>query len=511
MEQHHKMKAHDNHQKVYSGIPYMETLTIQNIIKACAGTYNGSASLLDRPVSAVTIDSRKITKDSLFIALKGQRVDGHSFIPQVMEQGALCALSEIDMPDADFPYIRVGSTHRALKDIASFYRRSLPIRVVGISGSVGKTSTKEMIASILSQKYNVLKTEGNYNNEIGLPLTVLRLRKEHEIAVLEMGISDFGEMTRLADIAKPDIAVLTNIGYAHMETLGSRDGILQAKTEMLSRMDDGALVVLNGGDDKLGSFTVPDRLRSVYFYSEKPEQSVSTPRAACGASFTASFIRSDGLGGTEASFTTPNGSFTAHIPIPGIHMLDNALAGIAVGMSLSLSIREIKNGIESLRALAGRNHIVRANGYTVIDDCYNANPASMKASLDVLSQAPDRRVAILGDMFELGENAQTLHDELGLHAVQARAQLIICIGSLSEHTAAGAKRAAMQAAEQTTKQTTEQAADSTSQEVHIRHFPDNESFLKEARSLLRKGDTILVKASHGMRFQELVESLTAPT
>ena len=207
----------------------MKHMSLHEITAACKGIYHGDPSKADKEVSNVVIDSRKAGKDSLFVAIRGARVDGHTFIPKVMEAGALCAVSEQDLGDTDYPYIRVESCEQALKDIAEHYRRSLDIKVVGISGSVGKTSTKEMIASVLSQKYNVLKTEGNFNNEIGLPLTVFNIREEHEVAVLEMGISNFGEMTRLAKVARPDICVITNIGVAHMENLGSRDGILKAK------------------------------------------------------------------------------------------------------------------------------------------------------------------------------------------------------------------------------------------------------------------------------------------
>ena len=243
----------------------MKHMSLQEIAAACGGTYHGDAALSSREASSVVIDSRKAERDSLFIAIKGARADGHDFIPQVMEKGALCSVSEQDLGETPYPYIRVDSCQQALKDIAEHYRRSLDIKVVGISGSVGKTSTKEMIASVLSQKYNVLKTEGNFNNEIGLPLTVFNLREEHEIAVLEMGISGFGEMTRLAKIARPDICLLTNIGVAHLENLGSRDGILKAKTEMFTYMDPQGTIILNGDDDKLRAFTPENGISPVYF------------------------------------------------------------------------------------------------------------------------------------------------------------------------------------------------------------------------------------------------------
>ena len=326
----------------------MKYMSLQEIAAACGGTYYGGSEFLPREVSSVVIDSRKAEKDSLFIAIRGARVDGHSFIPKVMEQGALCAVSEEDLGDVPYSYIKVASCEQALKDIAEHYRRSLDIKVVGISGSVGKTSTKEMIASVLSQKYSVLKTEGNFNNEIGLPLTVFNLRKEHEIAVLEMGISGFEEMTRLAKVARPDICVLTNIGVAHMENLGSRDGILKAKTEMFAYMNENGTIILNGDDDKLRGYSPENGITPVYFGLDE----------SCG--FHAENISGKGLNGTDAQFFTPNSSFTAHINIPGAHMVYNALAATAVGYALGMTDREICAGIEANVPIAGRNNLIRA-------------------------------------------------------------------------------------------------------------------------------------------------------
>ena len=213
-------------------------MTLANIATACGGTYHGTEMDKSKEIAGVVIDNRLIKKDYLFIAIKGARVDGHSFIPAAFEAGALAVLSEYELENPAGPYILVDSCEAAMKKIARFYRQSLDIKVVGITGSVGKTSTKEMIASVLSQKYNVLKTEGNFNNEIGLPLTIFKIREEHEVAVLEMGISDFGEMHRLAEMANPDVCVITNIGLCHLENLIDRDGILRAKTESFEHLTD---------------------------------------------------------------------------------------------------------------------------------------------------------------------------------------------------------------------------------------------------------------------------------
>ena len=410
-----------------------------------------------------------------------------------MEQGALCAVSEEDLGDVPYSYIKVASCEQALKDIAEHYRRSLDIKVVGISGSVGKTSTKEMIASVLSQKYSVLKTEGNFNNEIGLPLTVFNLRKEHEIAVLEMGISGFGEMTRLAKVARPDICVLTNIGVAHMENLGSRDGILKAKTEMFAYMNENGTIILNGDDDKLRGYSPENGITPVYFGLDE----------SCG--FHAENISGKGLNGTDAQFFTPNSSFTAHINIPGAHMVYNALAAAAVGYALGMSDSEIRAGIEANIPIAGRNNLIRAPHFTIIDDCYNANPASMKASLDVLAFADTRKAAILGDMFELGENEKQMHREVGIHAVRKGIDVLICIGSFMKSAADGALEYLEQ--QKNAEHTEETPSSSAHFPTQICHFDTKADFLREAKELLKEGDTVLVKASHGMEFPEIVEFL----
>lgn len=457
----------------------MKHMSLQEIAAACGGTYHGDESALPKEVSSVVIDSRKAEKDSLFIAIKGSRVDGHDFIPRVMEQGALCSVSELDLGDVPYPYIRVNSCAQAIKDIAEHYRRSLDIKVVGISGSVGKTSTKEMIASVLGQKYHVLKTQGNFNNEIGLPLTVFNLREEHEVAVLEMGISGFGEMSRLAKVARPDVCVITNIGVAHLENLGSRDGILKAKTEMFAYMNPEGTIILNGDDDKLSGFVPENGIAPVYFGLDS-----SCP-------FHAEHVISQGLKGTQADFITPKSRFSAHIHIPGDHMVYNALAGIAVGYALGMTDEEIARGIEAGATIAGRNNIIETDRYTIIDDCYNANPASMKASLEVLSCADTRTVAILGDMFELGADSERMHYETGVHAAETGTDVLICIGELSAATARGA----------------EETVKNKELSTEILYFATKEDFYDKAETILHTKDTILVKASNGMRFTEIVEYL----
>ena len=450
----------------------MKAMSLREITAAVGGTYYGDESKLVLEVTGVAIDSRKVLEGYLFVPLKGARVDGHTFIPQVMESGALCTLTEQELPEATYPYIQVSSCEQALKDLAEHYRKALDIKVVGITGSVGKTSTKEMIASVLSQKYNVLKTAGNFNNEIGLPLTIFNIRKEHQIAVLEMGISDFEEMHRLAKMARPDICVITNIGLCHLENLIDRDGILKAKTEMFDYMQPGANIILNGDDDKL--ITVKEKgYAPLYFGLSADWDAYATD------------IRSLSLRGTACTLHLGGETLDVTIPIPGHHMVYNALAGALVGRELGLSAEEIKAGIEALVPVSGRNNMIATDSFLIIDDCYNANPVSTCASLNVLATADSRKVAILGDMFELGEKEKELHFGVGAHAAEQGIDLVICIGDLSQETASGVRY----------------------QGGNAVHFSTKAEFLEKGMTLLEKGDTVLVKASHGMEFPEIVEKL----
>lgn len=453
----------------------MKHMSLQEITAACRGQYYGDETLLQNEVSGVAIDSRKIEKNWLFIPIKGARVDGHTFIPQVMEKGALCTLSESVLENASHPYILVDSCEQALKDIAEHYRKSLDIKVVGITGSVGKTSTKEMIASVLEQKYRVLKTAGNFNNEIGLPLTIFNIREEHEVAVLEMGINHFGEMHRLAKMARPDICVITNIGLCHLENLIDRDGILKAKTEMFDFMQPNAKIILNGDDDKLITITDVKGQTPKFF-------GLSTAHDAF-----ADNIHTHSLKGVSCTLHLGDKSVDTMIPIPGNHMVYNALAGALVGQELGLTMNEIKNGIESLTPVSGRNNMILTDSLLIIDDCYNANPVSTKASIDVLAGAETRKVAILGDMFELGEDEKELHRQVGAHASEKGIDLVICIGKLSKETAEGAAE-----------------YDAKNQVIH---FGSKTDFFADMKDLLQKDDTILVKASHGMEFPEIVKRL----
>lgn len=453
----------------------MNYMTLKAIAEACGGTYYGPVQNLEKEAAGIAIDSRKIEAGWLFAATVGERVDGHSFIESCYEKNALCCLGEKPPVCENQSYIQVSSTFQALKDIAEYYRSTLKIPVVGITGSVGKTSTKEMIASVLGVKFNTLKTAGNFNNEVGLPLTVFNIREEHEAVVLEMGISDFGEMHRLSKIARPDICVITNIGFCHLEFLGDRDGVLRAKSEIFDFAADGAKAIVNGDDDKLYTLTAREDLDVTTFGMDSKN------------TVYAKNVENLGLDGLRCDISTPAGDFSAHIHIPGMHMVYNALAGTCVGLACGLTLEEIKSGIENAQTISGRNNIIHTEKYTIMDDCYNANPVSMKASLDVLSTALGRKVAILGDMGELGTDEAALHYTVGEHAAGKQIDLLLCVGTLSEEIVKGAK--------------------AVNPQMNAHLFATKEELLEKLPELLADKDSILIKASHFMQFEKIVNSL----
>ena len=451
-------------------------MTPCRIAEVCGGIYHGTKETGIREIESITTDSRQAAEGCLFVAVKGERVDGHDFIPSVFEKGAACVVCEREPEHPSGSWIQVKSSLQAIKDMAEFYRKQLDIQVVGITGSVGKTSTKEVIASVLSEKYRLLKTLGNFNNELGLPLTVFRLREEHQIAVLEMGISDFGEMHRLSKIARPDVCVITNIGQCHLEYLKDRDGVLRAKSEIFDFMQPEGRIVLNGDDDKLSAVQEVKGVNPLFFGVES------------GREIYADEIEPRGLKGIRCRIHAGEESFGVQIPIPGFHMVLNALAATAVGISMGLTTEQVKSGIEKLQSLGGRFHMIEKGDMLIIDDCYNANPVSMKASLDVLKDAERRTVAVLGDTFELGENEASLHREVGVYAGEKGINLLICTGELSSHMAEAAIRAG-----------------GCETVVHV---PNLERLMEVLPRLVQGDDTILVKASHGMHFEKVVELLS---
>lgn len=454
----------------------MTGLSLKVIAKAVNGKLYCDKTMENVCIKGVTMDSRLVEEGYLFVSIKGEKVDGHSFIDDVYKKGALCVFSEKLLEGNKMPYILVESSTDALRALAAYYRSTLNVKIIGISGSVGKTSTKEFIASVLETKYRVLKTAGNYNNEIGLPLTILKIRHEHEIAVLEMGISDFGEMDVLSKIARPDVIVLTNIGPCHLEALGDLDGVLKAKCEIFNYINKDAFIVLNGDDEKLKTITEVDGIKPVFYGKGRNNQ------------YVAENIVNNGIEGTKFTLCKSSERVNLSIPIPGEHMVLNALAAYAIGEHFGLEKEDIRTGLENIKPVGGRVNIIKKNGFVVIDDCYNANPVSMKASLDVLTNANGRKVAIVGDMFELGTEENEMHYDVGVYAGNKNFDVIITIGRLSKNTFSGIM--------------------ASNYKNNVFYFETVEEFLNNKDNILLKNDNILLKASHSMNFEKILKELT---
>lgn len=446
----------------------MKEYTLGEIAKACGGKFIGDRARLLDTISNVVIDSRKVTDGSLFVAIRGERTDGHLYIEKAYDMGAVCVISEQEV-DYDEPYILVESSERAIKGIAEEYRKKFPnIEVIGITGSVGKTSTKEMMAAVLAKKYTVHKTQGNFNNELGVPLTLLAMPEDTEVAVVEMGINHFGEMTRLSKMVRPTVCVLTNIGCCHLENLIDRDGVLKAKTEMFTYMAEDAEIIVNGDDDKLATienasyrFGLND---SNDFYGED--------------------IKTNGEDCVTFTLCHDGKKYDAIVPALGNHMVVNALGAAAVGTALNMEMSDIIEGFKDYAPVGGRARVVETELIKIIDDCYNANPNSVKAALDTLkTMNAKRRVAVLGDMKELGENERALHREVGEYAAKSGVSVLITVGELARELANGCEG------------------------VEKYSYDTVDEALEEIEDVLHKDDVVLVKASHSMKFENIVKFL----
>lgn len=446
----------------------MKPFTLEEIASACGGTYVGDDASKSICITSVERDSRQIKEGSLFLAIKGERVDGHDFIQKCYDSGAICAVCENAPENTVKPYILVHSTLEAVKKIGKAYREKFDIPVIGVSGSVGKTSTKEMLYAVLSQKFKTHKTQGNLNNELGVPLTLLSMPEDTEAAVIEMGISDFGEMSRLSEMVQPTICVLTVIGCCHLENLGDLDGVLKAKTEMFNCATENAKFILNGDDEKLASIKNVNGKSPIFFgISDKNR-------------YHAQNIKNNGESGINCTICFDDKKLDVVISAIGTYMVSNALAAAAVGNLLGLSDQELINGVQSYKTVGSRANLINTKSLRIIDDCYNANPNSVKASIDTLLNFEGRTVAILGDMKELGADELKLHYNTGKYAREKGIDLIISVGELARELAKGADGMWFESVKR----------------------------LEEALpSLLQKGDTVLVKASHSMHFEKITEFL----
>ncbi len=438
----------------------MADFTVRELLEATQGTLYAPSLSPDFVITGATIDTRTLTPGELYVSIRGEVFDGHRFIPQAIEKGAPLVLSEIE---TDAPHIRVQSCVLAYQNIARMHRNRFSIPVVCITGSVGKTTTKDMVKTVVSQRFVTHATVGNLNNQTGLPTTVLALKPEHEVSIMELGTNHFGEIDRIARVAQPTICLFTNIGEAHIEFFGSREGIFRGKTEMLKHARPNAKIVVNGDDDLL--CTIPGAIR----YGLKESCDVR-----------ATEIVSDGLEHTTFTAEFFGRSMPVELFVSGDYMVRNALSAIAIGALLGMTDEEIQRGLSSFHPTAGRADILHTERFTIIDGTYNANPTSMEAALRLLADAKTRRVCIFSDMLELGQNAAAYHQRIGVLAESLGIERMLCVGQLAKNAAIG---------------------------QNALWFPDKATLHEALPDLLKDGDTILVKASQGMKLKETLAFL----
>lgn len=444
----------------------MEKLTLEEIASAIGGTAPKKGE-----TDNICTDTRKLTPGCVFVALSGDRFDGHDFIKTAMEGGAIAAVTERQV--GDFPCIITGDTRKALLDLSKYYRKKFEPVLVGVTGSVGKTTTKEMIALALSAKYNTMKTEGNLNNEIGLPLTLFRMDSETEAAVIEMGMSHFGEIHRLSSASQPTMAVITNIGFSHMENLGSQEGILKAKLEILDGMEMDAPLIVNNDDEFLAKLDVD---RNILTYGIDSEAEIRAIDIKSGE-------------GTDFLIRYKKEEYPVHLPCIGKHNVYNALAAFCSGILADIEPVAIISKLQEYVPAGMRQRIERRGDVTLIVDCYNASPDSMKAALSVLSQIEPseggRRIAVLADMLELGEQSPKLHENVGELAVDAGIDRLFCYGANAKYIAKRADEMGLHSG-----------------------CTDDAGMLSEVlRKAIRKGDVVLFKGSRGMKLENIIRDV----
>lgn len=460
------------------------SLTARDVAAAAGGrVISGDVST---PIGRISIDSRTVAAGDFFVAIRGERFDGHAFVARAIESGAMGAL--IDKADiagqvpAGTLLIEAGDTTRALQDLARHVRRRSGARVVAITGSAGKTTTKEVCAALLSARYRVFRNKGNLNNHIGLPLSLLELREGPEAAVVELGMNHPGEIRTLVGIAEPEVRVWTNVGDAHIGFFASADAIADAKAEILDGATRDTVLVANADDDRVMARARRFAGRTITFGT------------AAGANVRASNVRMLGLDGVRATVDTPSGRFELQSPLLGAGNLSNVLAATAVAIDFGIPVDEIAARAAALRPAYHRGELLRLRGgVSVIDDSYNSSPTALKRSLDVLGAATGsaRKVAVLGEMLELGDHAEALHRECGRAAQAAGLNLLVAVGGAPAGKLADEARAAGMAA------------------ADVVFVADREQAIQEVLGRVRPGDLVLVKGSRGIGLDAVVERLKA--
>ncbi len=450
----------------------MKEVTLGQLAQWCNGTLDPQfANVI---VNGVTTDSREVKEGQLFIPLVGNKFDGHNYIRKARADGATACLSQREDQDADYPVIYVKDTLLAFGEIAKGYRMDNKAKVFAVTGSVGKTTTKEMIAAMLRMKMKTVWTKGNHNNNLGLPLSIMRINEDTDIAVLEMGMNHFGEMSYLTQIAKPDIAVFTNIGTMHIENLGSRAGILKAKMELLEGMTSDGILILNGDEPLL--WHLKDELTAkmkkvIYFGITNQECNLVAHNIVSSTE------------GVRFTVECCEGTFPVFVPANGQHTIYNAMAAIAAGIMAQMTNDEMVEALSIFENTGSRQKIYEQNGYTIIEDCYNAGPESMAAALQVLGErkGEGRRIAVLGDMLELGAASTAEHYRVGRLAKDS-ADLIFAYGVNAKRVGSGAVTGGMKP-----------------NAVHT--FDDQDALIHKLRMKAKKGDILLFKGSRGMKME----------
>lgn len=450
----------------------MLELNLQEIVKATNGALLKEAHV--KEIKAVSTDTRKIEEGTMFIALKGENFNGNNYVLDAFNKGAKIAIvdevkCDLNELKEDVALIKVENTGRALMDLAKFYREKLGLKVVGITGSAGKTSTKDLVAAVLSDKYKVFKTKGNFNNEIGLPLMILELDSTYDVAILEMGMRGLGQIRELAEIASPDLGIITNIGISHIEILKTRENILKAKMEIATFFDKNNTLVVCGNDDFLGAL---------------PEAKYKIVKTGVGESFEIG-AKNIALEELSSKFTVYDGEKEEEfsLDMPGEHNISNLMLGIAIAKELGVSFEEMKRGLNNIEATSMRLELIKKDGFSILNDCYNSSPVAVKSAIDVMKNIEGkRRIAVLGTMRELGHKSEEAHEEIGKYAKENEIEKVLCFGDFSENIKEGYGEGCTV-------------------------YENKEELIKDLLNIICDGDIILVKASRSLKFEEITKAL----
>lgn len=450
----------------------MLELNLQEIVKATKGALLKEADV--KEIKAVSTDTRKIEEGTMFIALKGENFNGNNYVLDAFNKGAKIAIvdevkCDLNELKEDVALIKVQNTGRALMDLAKFYREKLGLKVVGITGSAGKTSTKDLVAAVLSYKYKVFKTKGNFNNEIGLPLMILELDSTYDVAILEMGMRGLGQIKELAEIASPDLGIITNIGISHIEILKTRENILKAKMEIATFFDKNNTLVVCGNDDFLGAL---------------PEAEYKIVKTGVGENFKIG-AKNIALEELSSKFTVYDGEKEEEfsLDMPGEHNISNLMLGIAIAKELGVSFEEMKRGLKNIEATSMRLELIKKDGFSILNDCYNSSPVAVKSAIDVIKNIEGkRRIAVLGTMRELGHKSEEAHEEIGKYAKENGIEKVLCFGDFSENIKEGYGEGCTV-------------------------YENKEELIKDLLNIICDGDIILVKASRSLKFEEITKAL----